>query len=246
MENFLFALSATPALQPGTRKRRLRPIVRSTLAEQAYSDLRERIMSGSLAAGDRLLPEALAEALAISPTPIKEALVRLDQDGLVAMETRRGAVVRRFTAADVADLYEARQLIELHALSRGFAEDRVDAQFAHRLDEAQAALLARRALGSQAGLVDALTLDRAFHALIVSLTANRTLAAWHERVMMQTHTVRVYSLGSYPLERLAEEHAAIIAAFRAADAHAARLALQRHLLRSRDEIRARLVEAVAP
>ena len=101
-------------------------IVRSTLAEQAYSDLRERIMSGRLPAGHRLLPEELAVTLAISATPIKEALVRLDQDGLVAMETRRGAVVRRFTAADVRNLYEARQLIELHALSRGFDEGRID------------------------------------------------------------------------------------------------------------------------
>jgi DNA-binding GntR family transcriptional regulator len=79
----------------------LGPIVRSTLAEQAYTDLRAQIMSGRLPAGHRLLPEELALALAVSPTPIKEALVRLDQDGLVAMETRRGAVVRRFTAQDV-------------------------------------------------------------------------------------------------------------------------------------------------
>lgn len=221
-------------------------IIRSTLAEQAYSDLREQIMSGRLPAGHRLLPDELALTLAISPTPIKEALVRLDQDGLVAMETRRGAVVRRFTAEDVGDLYEARQLIELHALSRGFAEGRVDAAFSDRLEAVQAKLLAERALGSQGGLTGALALDRAFHGLIVSLAANRTLADWHDRVMMQTHTVRVYSLASYPLQRLSNEHAAIVAAISEADAVAAHAALTRHLVLSRDDILSRLADAPEP
>ncbi len=215
-------------------------IVRSTLAEQAYSDLRERIMSGRLPAGHRLLPEELAVALAISATPIKEALVRLDQDGLVAMETRRGAVVRRFTAKDVRNLYEARQVIELHTLARGFDEGRVDAAFSDRLQAVQEQLLVHRALGSDEGLTDALGQDRAFHRLIVSLAGNQTLADWHERVMMQTHSVRVYSLATYPLQRLADEHAAIVAAFRQGDATAVRAALQHHLVLSRDEILARL------
>ncbi len=215
-------------------------IVRSTLAEQAYSDLRQQIMSGRLPAGHRLLPEELAVTLAISATPIKEALVRLEQDGLVATETRRGAVVRRFTPADVRNLYEARQIIELHALTRGFDEGRIDAAFTDSLQALQDRLLAQRALGSEAGLIDALGLDRAFHRLIVALAGNQTLADWHERVMMHTHTVRVYSLLTYPLQPLANEHAAIIAAFRQADPAAARIALQTHLLLSRDEILSRL------
>lgn len=220
-------------------------IVRTTLAEQAYADLRERILSGRLPAGHRLLPEELALALAISPTPIKEALVRLDQEGLVAMETRRGAVVRRFTQDDVANLFEARQLIELHALSRGFAEALVDAAFGEALAAVQTRLLAQRALASQAGLTDALALDRAFHALIVSLSRNPTLADWHERVMMQTHTISVYSLASYPIRRLDDEHAAIIAAVRQRDAAASQAALQHHLELSRNDILSRLAGELA-
>jgi DNA-binding GntR family transcriptional regulator len=227
-------------------ERRLASINRSTLAEQVYSDLRDQIVSGRLPAGHRLLPEELALALAISPTPVKEALARLDQDGLVEMETRRGAVVRRFTAADVGDLYEARQLIELHALSRGFAEGRVDAAFGARLQAVQARLLAQRALGTQEGLTEALALDRAFHGLIVSLAANRTMADCHNRVLMQTHTVRVYSLASYPLQRLSDEHTAIVAAISEGSAAAARAALKRHLTLSRDEIVSRLAGAPDP
>jgi DNA-binding GntR family transcriptional regulator len=217
----------------------LSSIVRTTLAEQAYRDLRERIVSGRLSAGHRLLPDELALALSISATPIKEALVRLEQDGLVATETRRGAVVRRFAPDEVVDLYEARAMIELHALARGCAEGRANAAFAEQLQAIQTRLLAHRAKKSMEGLVEALASDRAFHGLIVTLAGNRTMAEWHIRVLMQTHTVRNYSLASYAPRRLADEHAAIIAAIQNGDARTAHAALERHLRLSRDEIMSR-------
>ena len=220
-------------------------IVRTTLAEQAYRDLRERIVSGRLSAGHRLLPDELALALSISATPIKEALVRLEQDGLVATETRRGAVVRRFAPDEVVDLYDARGVIELHAIARGFAEGRANAAFADKLQTIQARLLAHRAKKTLEGLVDALASDRAFHGLIVTLAGNRTMADWHLRVLTQTHTVRNYSLASYAPRRLADEHAAIIAAIRSGQARAAHVALDRHLRLSRDEIMSRDEDDVA-
>jgi DNA-binding GntR family transcriptional regulator len=240
MENFLFSRRAGAYPDEETT---VTAIIRTTLAEQAYSDLRGRIMSGRLPAGARLLPEELALSLDISPTPIKEALVRLDHDGLVAMETRRGAVVRRFTVDDVTDLYEARQLIERHTLARGFAERRIDDEFVTRLRSIQAVLLAQRALGTEAGLIDALEQDRAFHRLIVSLVGNRTLVDWHERVMAQTHTVFTYSLDSYTMHRLTDEHAAIVGAIAHGDAAASHAALERHLILSRNDIISRLTDA---
>ena len=69
-------------------------VVRATLAEQVHSELRSRILGGQLPSGHRLLPEELAVDLSISQTPIKEALLRLEADGLVVSEQRRGSVVR--------------------------------------------------------------------------------------------------------------------------------------------------------
>ena len=220
-------------------------IVRSTLAEQAYSDLRGQIMSGRLPAGERLMPEELASMLAISPTPVKEALVRLATDGLVTTVTRRGVVVRQFTRADVAELYEARLLVEGYALERGFATGAVSPAFVRALQSVQTRLVARRTLNTEEGLTGALELDRAFHIRIVALASNRSIAEWHVRMLMQTHTLRVYSLASYPLGRLQAEHEAILAALRAGDAPAARSALQRHLSLSRDELLSRLPETAA-
>jgi DNA-binding GntR family transcriptional regulator len=222
------------------RRRQVSRIVRSTLAEQAYVDLRERIMSGRLPAGQRLMPEELASTLAISPTPIKEALHRLATDGLVEAETRRGAVVRRITRADVAELYEARLLVEGYALRHGFAAGAVGPKLVRDLKAIQTRLVARRSLGTEDGLTAALALDRAFHARLVALAGNRIMAEWHTLMLMQTHTLRVYSLDSYAFGRLQAEHEAIVAALRGGDAEAAGVALKRHLTLSRDELLLRM------
>jgi DNA-binding GntR family transcriptional regulator len=218
-------------------------IVRSTLAEQAYSDLRDRIVSGSLPAGHRLVPEELAVTLSISPTPIKEALVRLATDGLVETESRRATVVRRFSREDVGELYAARLLVELHGLDAALATPALARRVAADLAELQAALIAQRTRLTPEGLLEALALDRAFHARIVAAAGNRIMAEWHQRIVMQTHTLRIYSFESYALERLRREHEAIIAALRKADAPRARHALAEHLRLSQDELLARLPEA---
>jgi DNA-binding GntR family transcriptional regulator len=215
-------------------------IVRSTLAEQAYSELRERIMSGRLSAGQRLMPEELAGRLAISPTPIKQALVRLATEGLVEAATRHGAVVRRFTRADITELYEARLLVEAHALRRGFATGCVGPGLVGELRAIQDGLAAHRRRATEEALNDALALDRAFHARLVAMIANRAIAEWHLRVLMQTHSVRIYSVDSYQMDRLQTEHEAVLAALGRGDARAAQGALRRHLTRSRDELTARL------
>jgi DNA-binding GntR family transcriptional regulator len=220
-------------------------IVRSTLAEQAYLDLRERIMAGRLPAGRRLMAEELAATLAISPTPVKEALLRLATDGLVEAETRRGVMVRRITGTDVAELYEARLLVECHALRHGFATGAVGPALVRKLRAIQTRLVARRALGTEEGLTAALELDRAFHAALVALAANRVMAEWHARLLMQTHTLRVYSVDSYRLGRLQAEHEAIVVALRGGDREAAGAALERHLTLSRDELLARLADGAA-
>ena len=77
---------------------------RSTLAELAYEELQEQIVSGRLPAGRRLLADEIADSLAISQTPVKEALARLEREGLVEGESRRGSAVRRFTLGDIEEM----------------------------------------------------------------------------------------------------------------------------------------------
>lgn len=210
-------------------------IRRTTLSEQAYRTLRERIVKGELPSGGRLLPEEIGQALAISPTPVKEALVMLQREGLVAFSARRGATVRRFSPDEIAELYDARLTVEARAISVGLLRARVDAAFLTRLDACAAQLAERSGRRSAAELRQALRLDHDLHALIVGLAGNAVLAEWHQLLLRQTQLVRAYSLGAFDagrLEQARREHAAIIAALHAQDERAALRALEAHLATS--------------
>ncbi len=207
-------------------------VIRATLSDQAYEELRSRILSGALPAGRRLLPEELALNLAISQTPIKEALLRLEADGLVVSPMRKGAVVRQFTFADVEELYEGRMLIELNAIDRLFERSAVGesllAELARCLETHE--FYARR--GSLDDITTALVHDRKFHSALMTEAGNRLVCDWHQRILGQTHTVFVYLAGDY--SRSAEEHHDILDALKAGSPEQAREALRRHLLHSRD------------
>jgi DNA-binding GntR family transcriptional regulator len=220
-------------------------LVRIPLAHQVYQELRTKILSGALAAGTRLLPDDLAESLSISQTPVKEALVRLEADGLVEAQSRRGAVVRRFTAVDVGELYEARALIELNAVRAAFRDNRFVPPVLDDLARILAEHLAETGRGSEDGLRNALALDREFHARIVALGGNGFIADWHAKIMRQTHTMVVYSAEDYTVDPTVREHNAVLAALADGAMDRAIAALERHLVRSRDDMLSRIGKSVA-
>jgi DNA-binding GntR family transcriptional regulator len=90
---------------------RTRPQV-MTLVEYAAEDVRERILSGDLAAGERILLDEIAEDLGISPIPLREALRTLAGEGLVAPLPRRGYTVAPVTVSDLDETYRVRMLLE--------------------------------------------------------------------------------------------------------------------------------------
>ena len=207
-------------------------VVRATLADQAYRELRSRILRGQLAGGTRLRPEEVAAELSISPTPVKEALVRLEADGLAVVSARKGVVVRRLDAQDLQDIYDARMLIELDALDRLFEQRGIDAALLERLQTSLAQHEAYARRETLDDLATALGHDRAFHGAIVETTGNALIAGWHRRILGQTHTVFVYNVGNY-LASVAD-HRAVVDALIAGKRKPAREALRAHLIRSRD------------
>lgn len=84
--------------------------------KEAYTHLRDRILSGELAGDARLNPAEIAGLLGVSRMPVREALRQLEAEGLVIMRPNRAAHVRRLTAADVEDLFEVRTALEVLAL----------------------------------------------------------------------------------------------------------------------------------
>jgi len=87
------------------------------LTEQAYQSVKRQLLNGSFPEGSKLTEEYLSSELGISKSPVREALMRLESEGLINIEARRGAYVRKFSAKEVRDLYDLRALLEVHAVS---------------------------------------------------------------------------------------------------------------------------------
>jgi DNA-binding GntR family transcriptional regulator len=221
-------------------------IVRPTLARQAYAEIHKKILTGELPGGHRLLAEDLASELAISQTPVKEALALLERDGLVVGQERRGSLVREFSRQDIRQIYEARILLELNAVATGVREGRIDDPFLDQMAESFALQQELAAAPSKAALVEIINLDRGFHEMIVALGRNGVLSGWHQTILWQTQTVRTYSLATYSFERAREEHQSILDALRSGDLQRMTDALFNHLLASRNELLTRVRPETTP
>lgn len=209
-------------------------VVRATLSEQVHQELRARILGGQLLSGHRLLPEELANDLAISQTPVKEALLRLEADGLVVSGLRKGAAVRRFTLKDVEDLYEARIFIEIASLETAFARGAVTTKLLGALSETLERHAFHLRRDTMKDLTTALAFDRDFHHMLVEARDNAVIAGWHQRILAQTHTAYVYLVND--TSQVYGEHRDILDALRAGSVDQARDALERHLQRSRQTL----------
>jgi DNA-binding GntR family transcriptional regulator len=153
-----------------------------SLVEVATRQLREEILTGQLAPGERLIEEQIRLRFSISRAPLREALRSLAQQGLVEHLPRRGARVTELSATDVDQLFGIRSVLERHAICTTFP---LDGDIDDRLVEVRERLAEMRA-ADQAG--DELRRDdahRGFHAAIVALAANRQLDLALEPVLLK-------------------------------------------------------------
>jgi DNA-binding GntR family transcriptional regulator len=108
-------------------------VCKVTSTVRVRDELQHAILEGVLQPGERLRAEALAQRFGTSRTPVREALLQLEAQGLVEVEPNRGAVVRAFDAADLLDLYELRALLEPAAAAR--AATRIEDEQIEQLTE---------------------------------------------------------------------------------------------------------------
>ncbi|MTI17932.1 GntR family transcriptional regulator [Rhodobacteraceae bacterium RKSG542] len=211
-------------------------ITKSTLARQVYKELHSRITMGKLPIGQRLLPSTLADELSISQTPVKEALALLERDGLVTGEERRGAVVRAFTPKDIEAIYDARSMIERHALEAAFQKGLVTEAFKQSLEDKFKVMSQLSSERNMTNLLEFLRIDRELHSSIVAAADNPILDDWHRLVLWQTQTVMTYSVENYFFERAMKEHRELIDAICAGDLPAALEAISFHMEQCRVEL----------
>ena len=145
-----------------------------TSTTRTYDELRSAILAGDLVPGERLRTAALAERFGTSRTPVREALVLLEADGLVDLEPHRGAVVRAFPADELLDLYDVRALLESRAAA--LAAERVLPAQLERLGEL--CTLAEAQTGAEPVAIERqMGWNEEFHRLVVDAAASPRLHA---------------------------------------------------------------------
>lgn len=185
-------------------------------AERAYQHLKRSILEQVYPGGLLISEGEVAEAAGVSRTPVREALLRLETEGLVRLYPKRGALIRPVSAREIADVIEARRLVELHAAERVWPRRaRLRADLARWLDEMRRA----HAAGHVTALMAA---DRAFHASVVEAAGNEILAELYHR--LRDRQIRMgeagFRLSPGWAEVVLAEHAAQLAALDGDDVRA--------------------------
>jgi DNA-binding GntR family transcriptional regulator len=147
-------------------------IVPAQLERRVYERLHDEIASGQLRPGEQLVEARLAAELGVSKTPVREALIRLQRDGLVEIEPYRGARVRELSPRDVREILELRRLLECH-IARELAAQRPP-DVLRALGESIARGREALEAGDDSHVADSLT---EFSDLITGACGNRRLAS---------------------------------------------------------------------
>ncbi|MEV0382661.1 GntR family transcriptional regulator [Nonomuraea sp. NPDC050643] len=205
---------------------------RSTLGDDVYDVLRARILEHSMRPDDRVNIDALARDLEVSQTPIREALARLESDGLVRKRPLVGYTVSPLlTRAEYHHLFEMRLLLEC-ATARWAAERATSAQ--REAITAEAAAVIAQAPDDPGGWHAAFTThDAGFHDLIADASGNPLLRDGLERLHVHLHLHRRYFPYAHAGTTIAE-HQRIAAAIGARDPDAAEAAMREHLSAARE------------
>jgi len=188
-----------------------------TAQEAVLAEIRRMLVTGELAPGTPVRQEAVADRLAVSRVPVREALKVLEGEGHVVYLPRRGYVVSELSVADLTEVYRLRELLEAEAIRVAVP----------RLDDATVVAIERAAhdvdaAGRRGDLVAMTSCNREFHFLLFDAAGMPRLSRTLRQLWDATDVYRgVYFAGTGNRRRVADDHAALVAALRARDVRAA-------------------------
>ena len=198
-------------------------INRASLSQQIRDALLERIVSGSLKPGDRLIELKIAEEMQTSQAPVREALRELEAIGLIETQRNRGARVRIIDEGELAEIYSVRA--ELEALAGELVARR-----APDIAGDLTAILERMKKAAERGDQKRFALlNFEFHSMIVAASGNRTLKELWDGLSVRSRTRMNMARTTADLQAIAQSHTEIIDAISSGDPAAAREASWRHV-----------------
>jgi DNA-binding GntR family transcriptional regulator len=209
------------------------PVSRTSLVEVAYHAIRRRILDNVYAPGLQVLEQTLATELGISRTPLRQALTRLQEEGLVEVIPRHGMRVLPVSPADMHEIYVVLTALESAAAELLARRRPSEAELKPLVDASR-----DMARALKADDLDAWAhADASFHQRLVQLTANRTLIDAVARLGDRVHRARTFSLRLRPKPvNSTQEHMALIERIRAGDVPGAVDVNRKHRERASGEL----------
>ena len=195
------------------------------LRDIVFQTLRNAIIIGELQPGERLMETQLAEKLGVSRTPIREAIRKLELEGLVIMVPRKGAQVAQFTEKDIQDVLEVRAALE--SLAAKLACKRMDDRSFLKL---QLAIAEYSYAAKNKDLEMMIEKDVEFHDIICNATQNDKLIQLFNNLKEQVNRYRItYLKNVEDSETVEAEHLAILEALKNKDEDVASLLASKHI-----------------
>ncbi|CAN7315923.1 GntR family transcriptional regulator [Bosea sp. LjRoot237] len=210
-------------------------VKRGSLVDEAYAALKQAIRDTVFAPGYQGSEQEIAVRLGMSRTPVHEAIIRLQEDGLVRVLSKRGVLICPLAPQDIREIYEV--VIAVESMAAELLAVLSDAARATVADELEAATTAMEAALARDYLPGWAEADDLFHRLLVERCGNGRLRRIAQTVTDQAHRARMLTLKlrARPIGS-AQAHRLIIAAVRAGDAGEAHRSARAHRVAARDEI----------
>ncbi|WNF28317.1 GntR family transcriptional regulator [Streptomyces sp. C11-1] len=222
----LAATSASVQPTPSSLKR-------PPAAERVYTHIKEAVLDRRYEGGTLLTEGDLADAVGVSRTPVREALLRLEVEGLIKLYPKKGALVLAVSAQEIKDVVETRLLVEEFAARKAVpASPQLIARLEQLLEE-------QRELAEDGDLAAVAVKDRCFHAEIVGHAGNEILSRLYDQLRDRQLRMGVAVMEAHPdrIEANITEHGELLSAIRAGDAEGAAQVVRRHVGRVRVLVR---------
>lgn len=195
------------------------------LREIVYEELKRQILVGEIAPGTRMMEVDLAEEMGVSRTPVREAIRKLEKEGLVTIEPRRGAYASDISIKDILDVLEVRQNLE--GMAASLAARKVTEEEKQDFIRANAAYKAAILSGNTDEIIKN---DEYFHQLIVNYSDNKTLTQLLSQVQELALRFRyIYYDDFSRYERMPKEHEEIEEAILSGDIAKAKIVAEEHV-----------------
>ena len=202
------------------------------LKEQGYNSIKASILNFRLLPDVKLSDKQIAQEMGISRTPVREALVRLSEQGLVETNPNRGFTVKSFTVSEIDDLYTLREALEVLAVRQ--AIPKLDRERIEAFKKPTDRFLSLLKTNNLIALIDS---DEAFHDLISTYTENRPLINFLGNLHDQIRIARRYDhLYGDDLQMTHREHLEILEFMDRKEISKATRAMSRHIVRAKKNI----------